>query len=104
LKQDISVIAYNAPYLEPGVILIFPFAPGGRGSTQEHWWNLRQWVSAGQLFWVDGDDPALGIRTHDIEAFPYGDIRGRTYFHRFPYPLPKPRKTKSKRKPKAPRK
>ena len=38
------------------------------------WANLPQWVAAGQLYWVDGNDPELNIRTRDIEAFPYGNI------------------------------
>jgi hypothetical protein len=94
-----AVIKFSVDYVEPGVAWVFIPPP----NSCEHWWHLGQWVSTGQLFWVDGNDPALGIRTHDISAFPYIDITGRTrpYFHRFPYPLPKPRQAKSKRKPKA---
>jgi hypothetical protein len=91
-----AVITFNVDYVEPGVA--WPFIPPPDGC--EHWWNLRHWVSAGKLFWVDGDGPALGIQTHDTDAFPYGGITGRTqpYEHTFPYPLPKPsrvRKAKS---------
>lgn len=39
-----------------------------------YWADLPRWVAAGQLHWVDGDDPELNIRTHDVSAFPYGNI------------------------------
>lgn len=91
-----AVINFNAPYVEPGVAWPFIAPPEGC----EQWWDLPRWVSAGQLFWVDGDDPGLGIRTHDSADFPYGHIKGRKwpYLHTFPYPLPKLRKIKSERR------
>ncbi|MCC6603507.1 MAG: hypothetical protein IT327_09875 [Anaerolineae bacterium] len=88
-----SVIAFNAKYVEPGVAWPFIAPPEG----YEHWWNLDYWVQKEQLFWVDANDPELGIRTGDTTSFPYGNIEGRTwpYLHTFPYPLPKPKKKKS---------
>lgn len=38
------------------------------------WAILRHWVAAGQLYWVDSRDPNLGVQTHDVDAFPYGDV------------------------------
>jgi hypothetical protein len=46
-------------------------------NREEDWWDLRRWVATGQLFWVDANDPNLPLRTHDIDAFPYGNIIGR---------------------------
>lgn len=54
---------------------IFAQPPDGT----EHWWNLREWVAKGLLYWVDGNDPGLGLRTGDVQAFPYGEITGRKY-------------------------
>jgi hypothetical protein len=89
------LLDHNRPYGEVGVNKVF--LPN---VVREHWWDLRQWVSAGLLHWMDGSDPDLPIRTHDAEAFPYGEITGRRFFHQFPYPFPKPRKPRSRRKPK----
>lgn len=88
-----SVINFNVDYVEPGVAWPFIAPPNGC----EHWWNLNYWVEKEQLFWVDANDPELGIRTGDIASFPYGNIEGRTwpYLHTFPYPLPKSKKKKS---------
>jgi hypothetical protein len=87
------LLNHNASYGELGVNKAF--LPN---VVRDHWWDLRRWVSAGQLYWVDGNDPDLSIRTHDIEAFPYGDMKGRKFFHQFPYPFPEPRKSKRRRK------
>lgn len=54
---------------------IFAQPPDGT----EHWWNLREWVAKGLLYWVDGNDPGLGLMTGDVQAFPYGEIAGRRY-------------------------
>jgi hypothetical protein len=72
--------AFNAEYVNieealPAIILP-PY-------TCQHWWDLRQWVAKGQLFWVDGTDPALGLRTGDLDAFLYGDIAGERTKRRF---------------------
>ena len=85
-----SVIAFNAKHVEPGVAWPFIAPPDGC----DHWWDLNHWVEKEQLFWVDANDPELGIRTGDVASFPYGNIEGRTwpYLHTFPYPLPKPKK------------
>jgi hypothetical protein len=65
-----DVERYNIEWYNPvESILYLPLQFG-----EEKWADLRYWVSAGQLFWVDGDDPDLGLRTHDVEAFPYGDV------------------------------
>lgn len=89
-----AVIGFNVPYVEDGVAWPFISPPKGR----ENWWNLQEWITQGQLFWVNGNSPSLEISTRDPSNFPYGKITGRTvpYFHTFPYPLPKPRKTKIK--------
>ncbi|MEZ4589958.1 MAG: hypothetical protein R3D55_02250 [Chloroflexota bacterium] len=88
-----ATIAHNADYVEPGVAWPFIAPPDGC----DHWWNLNYWVEREQLFWVDANDPELGVRTGDVASFPYGNIEGRTwpYLHTFPYPLPKPKKKKS---------
>jgi hypothetical protein len=72
-EADRAISDFNAEYVNieealPAIILP-PY-------TCQHWWDLRQWVAKGQLFWVDGTDPALGLRTGDLDAFPYGDIAG----------------------------
>lgn len=89
-----TVIRFNVDYVEPGVAWPFIAPPDG----YELWWDLNHWVSAGQLLWLDSHDPEFGIRTGDIDAFPYRNISGRTwpYLHIFPYPLPKPGPAKSK--------
>ena len=51
----------------------FRLPPAGNDS----WWNLRPWVEAGSLFWVEAHDPDLGLRTQASDAFPYGEISGR---------------------------
>jgi hypothetical protein len=58
-------------YVPEETILELPIPLG-----QEHWADLRHWVTKGQLYWVDGDDPELNIRTHDVKAFPYGNLTG----------------------------
>lgn len=89
-----SVIAFNVDYVEPGIAWPFVAPPDGC----QNWWDLNQWISNSQLYWVDADDPELGIITGDVNSFPYGNIEGRTwpYLHIFPYPIPKKRATKSK--------
>ncbi len=62
--------AFNAEWLDEEVsqaIILPPY-------TCQHWWDLRHWVAKSQLFWIDGTDSALGLRTSDLNAFPYGDI------------------------------
>jgi len=92
-----AVIKFNLKYTDE------PYIPSPflGGCSDDYGEDLPRWVSAGQLFWVDGNDPALNLRTHDTEAFPYGGIIGRTYSHRFPYPLPGSRTSKSNRKSKS---
>lgn len=46
----------------------------------ENWWDLNYWVKRDSLYWVDANDPELPIRTHDPDAFPYGNIAGRKTF------------------------
>lgn len=38
--------------------------------------NLKRWVKARKLYWLDLDDPALPLRTGDVEKFPYHGIKG----------------------------
>ncbi len=66
-------MSFNAPHFEPGYGRAFYALPDGRA----HWWDLTKWVEAGQLHWMAG--PHLDLYTHDVEAFPYGGIEGRTY-------------------------
>lgn len=49
--------------------LYLPLQFGGK-----YWADLSHWVAKGQLYWVDGNDPELNIRTHDVTAFPYGHL------------------------------
>ena len=44
--------------------------------TEDWWKELGLFVKTGQLYWVDTTDAALPIRTHDVNAFPYGDVPG----------------------------
>jgi hypothetical protein len=46
-------------------------------NAAEGWWNLRPWVDAGQLHWLDPHDPEFALRTSDAGSFPYGEIDGR---------------------------
>jgi len=62
----------NIGYMEVQVD-IFSEPPDGT----DHWWDLKRWLADGLLYWVDGNDPGLGLRTRDPEAFPYGEVRGR---------------------------
>ncbi len=55
----------NRGYIEVPVD-IFSEPPDGT----DHWWDLKRWVADGLLYWVDGNDPGLGLRTRDPEAFP----------------------------------
>jgi hypothetical protein len=81
-----SLIAYNAPYVEPGTIAAFILPQKG----YEYWWDLSRWVSVGQLYWVDTTEAILKLATNDVDNFPYKGITGRKYFHMFPYPYPPP--------------
>jgi hypothetical protein len=38
----------------------------------------------GHCYWVDGNDPGLGLRTCDPAAFPYQGITSRPLDHHFP--------------------
>lgn len=81
-----SLIGFNVPHVEPGIIVAFILPQKG----SEHWWDLSRWVSAGQLYWVDTKGSQLSLVTSDLEKFPYKGITGRKYFHMFPYPYPPP--------------
>jgi hypothetical protein len=69
------VRAYNAFFRDPHTPPMFWEPPDGR----EVWWDLRQWVAAGRLHWIDGSTPKLTLRTRPVTEFPYGDIEGRRY-------------------------
>lgn len=87
------VRAYNAFFRDPRTPPMFWEPPDGR----EAWWDLRQWVKAGRLHWIDGSTPELKLRpsvferspvsarspvsprSHAVTEFPYGDIEGRRY-------------------------
>jgi hypothetical protein len=71
-EADRAISDFNAEYMDIEALMAIILPP----STCQHWWDLRQWVAKGQLFWVDGTDPALGLRTGDLDASPYGDIAG----------------------------
>lgn len=79
-----SLINCNIPYIEPGTTTAFILPQKG----SEHWWDLSQWVSKNQLYWVNASDSKLSIVTGDVKNFPYNEIKGRRYFHMFPYPYP----------------
>ena len=44
---------------------------------EEDWWDLRRRVAEGSLYWVNANDPELGILTREVDGFPYGNITGR---------------------------
>ena len=67
------VRAYNAFFRDPRTPPTFWEPPDGR----EAWWDLRQWVKAGKLHWMDGHTSQA--RTHAVAEFPYGDIEGRRH-------------------------
>ncbi len=77
------VRAFNAFFRDPRNPPMFWEPPDGH----EMWWDLRQWVAAGKLYWLDAATPDLKLRTRPSAEFPYGDIPGRrypyfTYLHR----------------------
>jgi hypothetical protein len=66
-----DVIRFNLDWYDPeSIVLEMPIIPPG----QEHWADLLHWVAAGQLYWVDGTDPELNIKTDDVSAFPYKEL------------------------------
>jgi hypothetical protein len=67
-----DVYKFNVEWYVPEETILEMPIPGG----QEHWADLGHWVARGQLYWVDGTDPELNIRTHDVDAFPYGHLAG----------------------------
>jgi hypothetical protein len=75
------VRTYNTFFRDPRTPPLFWEPPDGRAA----WWDLRQWVKARRLHWIDGSKAELALRpsgvarTHDIIEFPYGDIEGRRY-------------------------
>ena len=75
------VRAYNTFFHDPRTPQTFCEPPDGR----EAWWDLRQWVAAGKLHWIDGSTPDLKLRTatstrsHTVSEFPYADLEGRRY-------------------------
>ncbi len=69
------VRAFNTFFRDPRALSMFWEPPDGR----EAWWDLRQWVTAGQLHWIDGSTPDLKLRTRAVTEFPYGDLEGRRY-------------------------
>ncbi len=69
------VRAYNAFFRDPRTPPMFWEPPDGR----EAWWDLRQWVTAGRLHWIDGSAPDMKLRTRAATEFPYGDLEGRRY-------------------------
>ncbi len=74
-RQEIiaAVQNFNAKWysVEASGTLYLPLQYG-----EAHWADLHYWIAKGQLYWVDGGDPELGIRTHDVDAFPYGNLTG----------------------------
>ena len=66
-----AVQAYNSRWysLEASGTLYLPLQFG-----RKYWADLLLWVREGKLYWVDSDDPNLSIRTHDVDAFPYGNL------------------------------
>jgi hypothetical protein len=82
-----AVIRFNRRYTdEPYMPTPFSEPP----YDAPHWWDLKHWILTEQLFWLDGSDPDLSLKTGDRDDFPFGNIEGRRFSHRFPYPLPKP--------------
>jgi hypothetical protein len=79
-----SMKDYNRRYTDEPYT---PFPFEEPSYDEQHWWDLPLWVSKGLLFWLDGTDPALPLKTGKVDAFPYGDVEGRRFSHRFPYPL-----------------
>ena len=71
-EADRAISDFNAEHMDIEALQTIILPP----YTCQHWWDLRSWVAKGQLFWVDGTDPALGLRTNDLNTFPYGDIAG----------------------------
>ncbi len=69
------VRAYNTFFGDPGTPPMFWEPPDGR----EAWWDLRQWVMAGKLHWIDAHTPDLKLHTRSVTEFPYGDLEGRRY-------------------------
>ncbi|HOU14349.1 MAG TPA: hypothetical protein PKZ84_14675 [Anaerolineae bacterium] len=69
------VRAYNTFFRDPRTPPMFWEPPDGR----EAWWDLRPWVTAGRLHWIDGSTPDLKLRTRTVSEFPYGDLEGRRY-------------------------
>ncbi len=69
------VRAYNTFFRDPRTPPVFWEPPDGR----EAWWDLRRWVMAGRLHWIDGSAPTLPLRTRAVTEFPYGDLEGRRY-------------------------
>lgn len=94
-----QVFKFNAYFWEIPYVQMFSEPPDGR----ESWWNLKKWVAEGKLFWLDTRQPTLELRTKDVEAFPYGNISGRTYPYFESYPpqkgakeIPRPQFTGAK--------
>jgi hypothetical protein len=55
--------------------------------TGKDWDNLEKWVAAGKLYWLDSQSDSLSLQTGDTGRFPYANITGRSFSHRFPYPI-----------------
>lgn len=69
------VRAYNTFFRDPRTPPMFWEPPDGC----EAWWDLRQWVTAGRLHWIDASTPDLKLRTRTAAEFPYSDLEGRRY-------------------------
>jgi len=69
------VRAYNTFYRDPRTPPMFWEPPDGH----ETWWDLRRWVQAGRLHWIDGSESNLPLRTRAVTEFPYGELEGRRY-------------------------
>lgn len=79
-----ATTAFNMNYTDE------PYSPSPfLAGCRKNWGDLPYWVSTEKLYWVDGETPTLEIRTNTISDFPFQNITGRKYAHRFPYPLHK---------------
>lgn len=77
-----AIMEYNVEFIdeayEPSPFLV---------EVGDDWDNLAKWVAEGKLYWLDSQDESLPLQTGDIGRFPYANITGRSFSHRFPYPI-----------------
>lgn len=77
-----AVTKYNVQFTDE------PYVPSPfLVETGKDWNNLAKWVAEGKLYWLDSQSDSLPLQTGDLGRFPYANITGRTFSHRFPYPI-----------------